>query len=68
VVDADSVYVDPHVNLYALDRTTGTARWSVTDETVDNFTDPVVADGRLYVGSSAGQVYGFTPTTGQSSD
>lgn len=31
-VGADSVYVDPHVLLYAVDRTTGTARWSVTDE------------------------------------
>ncbi|WP_458208091.1 outer membrane protein assembly factor BamB family protein [Haladaptatus sp. NG-SE-30] len=59
VVDAHSVYIDPHVNLYALDRTTGAVRWSATDEPVDNFIDPVIADGRVYVGSASGRVYGF---------
>lgn len=64
VVAGDTVYVGSMVNLHALDRSTGTARWTAdSGGTVTG--DPTVVGDTIYFGSANGGVFGVDTDSGE---
>lgn len=62
VIDGDRVYqVDNSANLGAFDLNTGKQLWRLTLGTVQK-ASPVLADGKLYVGTESGKFYILKPT------
>jgi outer membrane protein assembly factor BamB len=62
VIDGDRVYqVDNSANLGAFDLNTGQPRWRLTLGTVQK-SSPVLADGKLYVGTESGKFFILRPT------
>jgi len=57
------VYFASSGSLYALNATTGALRWK-TSVTGNSYTDPAVANGVVYVGSTDGNLYALNGQTG----
>jgi outer membrane protein assembly factor BamB len=60
----DTIYVGVNRNrvadVYALDASDGTERWSFDTIGTDSVnSSPSVADGRVYVGNNDGRIYAF---------
>ncbi|MCD9876648.1 outer membrane protein assembly factor BamB family protein [Streptomyces guryensis] len=64
-IHGDTLYITGSDHLYALNATTGEARWRVPADGGTIRSSPVVADGKVYLGSRLGQVCAISADNGQ---
>jgi outer membrane protein assembly factor BamB len=64
VVDDTVYFTSEDDNLYALDTSDGSQRWSSSVASGNSKSSPTVVDGTVYVGSGGGNVYAFDTSDG----